>query len=214
MEILKPEFNQILSNLEIDKELKQSEVEKKAIAFFREVQAYPFSTSKVVLGLNVQEEYEYTKCVKIGSCTTKHNLLAIEFTKLGLKTILVTHPFYWQDLPVKYPTEIQELVSEMPMQYHLALGVYKDRNQSIIDATWDPPLRNAGFQVGSLDNKIQSTPLGVVPAGSAIFHYTIEQRQKYIEEIKSQMPNDPLVGYFYDSLDSWLQRIRNNQEED
>lgn len=209
IESLPSRFDHKRNSPEFTEKLQSPEAEVKAVTLFKEVQAYQFSISRKTHGLNIKEECENTRRIKAGTCTTKHNLLAVEFTKLGFETLLVTYPFYWRDLPVEYPREIRSLVSDMPLQYHLALGVYVNESLSIIDATWDPILERAGFPISNLDNKIQPTVLGIVPSGQPIFHFSPEERQQYIERIKKQMPNDPVVHEFYVRLDDWLQEIRN-----
>ncbi len=209
IESLQFRFDHECNSSEHTRKLQSPEVEVKAVTLFKEIQAYQFSISRKAYGLNIKEECENTRRIKAGTCTAKHNLLAVEFTELGFKTLLVTYPFYWRDLPVEYPREIRSLVSDMPLQYHLALGVYTEGNLSIIDATWDPPLEKVGFPISNLDNKIQPTVLGVVPSGQPIFHLSPEERQQYIERIKKQMPNEPVVHEFYVRLDDWLQEIRN-----
>lgn len=183
--------------------------EAKAIDIFREIQAYPFSTSPSLWGLGACEQLEYTKYSQKGTCTTKHYLLAHELSMLEFTVVLVEYPFYWQDMPVKYPKDIKSIVDSMPLQNHLALGVSIRDNLEIIDATWDPTLERAGFPIAKLQDTIKTTRLGVIPASNPSFFFSIEERDEHKRNMyKDTKPTETIVN-FYRKLDMWLKSIRN-----
>ena len=82
-----------------------------------------------------------------GWCGPKHLLLSWMFERLGIRITLVSIPFRWQDQPVQYPDSIRSMFTSLPDTSHLCCQAYLDGSWKILDATWDPPLRRAGFRL-------------------------------------------------------------------
>lgn len=82
-----------------------------------------------------------------GSCAPKHYLLAEMFRRIGLDTQFVITPFLWNDPDFRYPPELRRLAAVLPTAYHQACRVRINDRWILVDATWDPRLKSAGFPV-------------------------------------------------------------------
>jgi len=120
----------------------------------------------------------------------------------------VTYPFYWQDLLIPYPDKLRGLLSEMPIQYHLALKVLIKGEEKLIDATWDRPLIIAGFPVNEDNNLTEGMKLAINPCDFPIVHTSAQERWNYIEELKQKIPKSDTVQSFYRMMKEWLNTIR------
>ena len=156
---------------------------------------------------SLQELIRLTESYKTGNCSSKHYYLAYKLSQYGISSTFLTFPFYWHELPVKFPSQLRQTAKELPIQYHLALQIHLQNTDLLIDVTWDSVLKKLGFPVNSDD--ILNMKLGVIPAGDPIVHSTAEERWKFIETIKPTIPKPELVNYFYTQLDLWLESVRN-----
>jgi len=82
-----------------------------------------------------------------GSCTAKHFLLSEMYRKLNVYVVFATFAFLWNDPGLHYPLDLRALAARLPVAYHLACRVQIGCRWVLVDATWDPPLRHAGFPV-------------------------------------------------------------------
>lgn len=82
-----------------------------------------------------------------GYCGPKHYLLAEMFRKLGIDVVYATFPFLWNDPDLRYPPALRQLASGLPVSHHLACRVRINERWVLVDATWDSPLKQAGFPV-------------------------------------------------------------------
>lgn len=185
-----------------------SDKERLALSSMRVVQLFPYDVSVKSRGETLPERIEQTKKVKRGACTAKHELLATNLNELGYSILFLTYPFLWGDLPVEYPKDILELAKHMPVQYHLALGLLINNAVELIDVTWDPLLKQAGFPIGEIGTNIVSMPMAVVPENIPIIHFTAEERAEYINALKSTMSWTQTITDFYNRLNPWLESLR------
>lgn len=93
-----------------------------------------------------------------GWCGPKHHLLAWMFQQLGVRTRYRYIPFRWQDQPFHYPESITILFPDLPSSVHLCLEVFLAGEWKLIDATWDPRLKRAGFPINTWDGGSETMP--------------------------------------------------------
>ena len=158
----------------------------------------------------IEEAIDFTLKKRVGSCSTKHYLLGNLLESHGFNVKYMTYPFYWQDLLLPYPDELRGLLSEMPIQYHLALKVLIKGEEKLIDATWDRPLIIAGFPVNEDNNLTEGMKLAINPCDSPIVHASAQERWNYIEELKQKIPKSDTVQSFYRMMKEWLNTIRSS----
>jgi len=82
-----------------------------------------------------------------GSCAAKHFLLSEMYRKLNVNVVFAEFAFRWNDPGLHYPADLRALAARLPVAYHLACRVQSGCRWVLVDATWDRPLRHAGFPV-------------------------------------------------------------------
>ena len=65
---------------------------------------------------------------------------------LGYEVVYATFPFLWNDPDLLYPGT-PPAGNRLPVAHHLACRVRIDNRWVLVDATWDLPLKRAGFPV-------------------------------------------------------------------
>ena len=125
-------------------------VKAEAIRLFLATRDMPFEVTSPGRKLTLEETINNARVKKRGSCSSKHYLLGQDYQKLSIPVAFITCPFLWQDLKVDYPDQVRKLAEKMPIQYHLALGIITNNQLAIIDATWDLPLKKAGFLINEV----------------------------------------------------------------
>jgi hypothetical protein len=173
-----------------------------------------------------------------GSCTPKHYLLTAMYRRLNLPVVFATFPFMWNDPDIQYPPELRELAKKLPVAYHLACRVQIGCRWVLVDATWDRPLKKAGFPVnehwdGYSDMKCAVKPLKAPvrtaycrtlacepcrdgdeaelnPLDGEKNHWEAEDRHRYFTRITSVRILKDLEQQerFYTGLNTWLESIR------
>jgi len=176
-----------------------------------------------------------------GSCGPKHYLLAMMYRRLNVDAVYATFPFFWQEQAVRYPPALREDASLLPLAYHLACRVRIGCRWALVDATWDPPLRKAGFPVnlhwdGIADTACAVSPPGsperparsrtragrqcpgqgngeIVPQEGERDHWEAEDRVRYHNErTGARTPADiQRTGRFYEKLNEWLGKVREQE---
>lgn len=134
-----------------------------------------------------------------GWCGPKHLLLLRMFHLLGLRVRFVTIPFRWQDQPVRYPPVLRETILSLPPSTHLCCSVNIDGTWRILDATWDIPLKNAGFPVNEEWDGFSNT----LPAVVERDHDGTSR-----DEPGSRSATGDSRFSFTDSLNTWLEELR------
>jgi hypothetical protein len=183
-------------------------IEQSALRSMKAIQQFPYDSSIKISGKTLAERTQLTRILKRGACTAKHELLAIDLDGLAFPILFLTYPFLWSKLLVDYPNELKKLAGQMPLQYHLVLGLLNNNAIELIDVTWDPPLQKGGFPVGKIGHQIVSMPMAVVPENTPTTHYSAEERAMYIERLKPTIPWSHVIPVFYDKLNNWLASLR------
>ena len=144
-----------------------------------------------------------------GSCTPKHFLLGQLLERLDLEIKYVTFPFSWNDPEIKYPDELRDLAAKLPTEYHLALKVLIEGEWRLVDATWDKPLKDAGFPVNESWDGVSDTLLAVKPI-EEIENRDARDRDATVKERKSAWTDDDHTreALFIEKLNRWLQSFR------
>jgi len=144
-----------------------------------------------------------------GSCSPKHYLLGLLFSRMGIAVKYVTYPFKWGAQPIKYPADLKELASASPIAYHVACKAYINDKWVLVDATYDLPLREAGFPVTSYWNGDNDTICAVLPLDE-IIHDTLEARLDFVKSKKSLYSEQDKAVYaqFIEKFNVWLSSLR------
>ena len=90
------------------------------------------------------------------------------YRRLGVDVVFATFPFLWNDPDVRYPPHLRTLATGLPVAYHLACRVRINNRWVLVDATWDRPLKRAGFPVNEHWDGRADTLCAVKPLRSAI----------------------------------------------
>lgn len=144
-----------------------------------------------------------------GSCQPKHYLIAQLFGKLGIPIRLVTYAFRWGDSEIKFPAYLKNLVSRLPVGYHLACKADINGRWVLVDATWDLPLKKAGFPVNEKWDG-ESETINAVNSIREVIHESAEERVQFEAEYRARYTDIERANYaqFIDKLNAWLNEIR------
>lgn len=136
-----------------------------------------------------------------GWCGPKHRLLLWMFQRLGIQIKYLLVPFRWQDQMVSYPDSVRAHFPYLPDSRHLCCMINIKNSWQILDATWDYPLRMAGFLVNEPWDGMSETALAV-------------KRSEDTDKVCSGGIPRRLVrrGSFTTDLNEWMERIRNGIE--
>jgi len=173
-----------------------------------------------------------------GSCGPKHYLLAEMYRRLGVDVVFATLPFLWNDPDFQYPPKLRTLATGLPVAYHLACRVRINNRWVLVDATWDRPLKRAGFPVNEHWDGRADTLCAVKPLRSAIrtaFCRTAtnepcrdrrevelgsldgervhgdeeDHAQYYRQKVRIRSPDEiERIHRFYREFDTWLVQVR------
>lgn len=146
-----------------------------------------------------------------GSCSPKHYLLGIFFTRLGIPVKYVTYPFKWGKQPIQYPPELMELARGSPIGYHVACKARLNDKWVLVDATWDRALKKAGFSVNDPWDGLSDTLNAVVPFEEVI-HESLEARLEFVTEKRLLYTEEEKLTYarFIEKFNLWLESVRKN----
>jgi len=144
-----------------------------------------------------------------GSCTPKHFLLGYMFSKLDLTVTYVSFPYSWNQFQLDYPSDLRKLSENLPIEYHLACRVQIEGRWSYVDATWDMPLKKAGFPVNEFWDGIGNTLIAIDPIDE-IEHATVANRVEYVKNQKSDWTEEDKKRSeeFYERFNEWLAEFR------
>lgn len=138
-----------------------------------------------------------------GWCGPKHRLLFWMYQRLGIPIKYLLVPFRWQDQPVSYPDSVRAHFPYLPDSRHLCCMIYLHNSWQILDATWDTPLRKAGFPVNEPWDGIKETALAVI-------------RSEDTEEngLIGVLRRPYRRGSFTSDLNGWMEMIRASEDHD
>jgi hypothetical protein len=147
--------------------------------------------------------------VEKGSCVPKHFLLGMLFEKLNIPIKYATYLFVWDDPSIKYPPDLRKIIKQLPVGTHLACQAYIEGRWVLIDATWDPLLKKAGFPVNMSWDGISNTK-NAVKSVKEIIHDTLEDRVKYAAEHRQLWTDAEARAYekLPPVLNAWLETLR------
>ena len=144
-----------------------------------------------------------------GSCVPKHFLLADMFGRLGINIKYATYRFSWDDPIIKYPPDLRALTKKMPITGHLACKAMIDNKLVLVDATFDMPLKRAGYPVNENWDGVDGTK-NAVTVIKEIVHESLEERLEYDTAMRNAFTAEEKAAYdeFIQKLNSWLEEIR------
>ncbi len=144
-----------------------------------------------------------------GSCSPKHFLLGIMYEKLHIPIKYATYPFYWNDPAIDYTIALRQMAEQMPLEYHVACKVFINQKWILLDATWDQPLKRAGFPVNETWDGMSDTLNAVRPLDE-IVHKDVQERIEYVREKTAHFTDTEnlLRLNFYYEFNKWLEDVR------
>ena len=177
------------------------------IEIFEHIRDIPFGLIPEVVDPEDLPAYILTH--ERGSCSPKHFLLGIMYEKLHIPIKYAIYPFYWKDQDIKYSEELRELAGHMPLQYHVACKGYINQKWILLDATYDPPLKKAGFPVNETWDGMCETLNAVKPLDE-IIHKNVT---KLIDNMRIKTAHfthteNSLSQNFYYEFGKWLEDVR------
>jgi transglutaminase-like putative cysteine protease len=184
--------------------------EESRIAVFSRIRDMPYE-----IIAELRDPYEGpAKTIKAGrgSCIPKHFLLGAMFELLDTPVQFVTYTFYWDDPDIAFPRDLRELAKRAPLEYHLAIKAHIDRRWVLVDATWDLPLKKAGYPVNESWDGISDTINAVKPL-QEIVHASAVERDDYTSRIKGAFTEEETAAMeaFFAALNSWCRQLRGEQ---
>lgn len=148
---------------------------------------------------------EHLLVVGRGSCGPKHHLLGSMFNRLGIQVRYRTWPFLWDDPSLSYPPDLRAAASMMGINSHLACLALLYNTWVLVDATWDPPLKKAGFPVNCSWDGRSDTLLAVRPVNR-------DENHELQGNLKSGSLNigqrDAAREEFVRLFNAWLDQVR------
>lgn len=144
-----------------------------------------------------------------GFCVPKHHLLGMMYQRIGVAVRYCTYSFRWSELGADYPAELKEQADKIPVTYHLACKAFIEDRWVLVDATWDLPLKKAGFPVNeSWDGK--SDLINAVKPLEESVHGDVREREKAFREklLSYSLPEKLELSRFSEGLNSWLEDLR------
>lgn len=177
------------------------------IAVFNQIRDIPY-----YLVPQIADPYEWAQSVlkeNKGSCSPKHYLLGLLFSKLGIPIKYATYPFQWDKQAIKYPPGIMDLARGSPVGYHGACKAYLNDKWVLVDATWDIGLKKSGFPVNDRWDGISQTLNAVTPI-EEIVHDDLQDRLNYVAQKKKLWTPEQKSTYaeFIEKFNLWLEELR------
>lgn len=144
-----------------------------------------------------------------GSCVPKHFLMAAMMSELGLPVKYVTYLFDWNDPKINFPTALRKVAKSMPITAHLATKINIDGKWTLVDATYDLPLKKAGFTVNESWDGVSDTLNAVTPS-EEIVHDSLQERLAFAGKRVSEYTDKERSAYaeFAKRLNPWLEELR------
>jgi hypothetical protein len=136
------------------------------VSVFEHVRDIPYSLAVPLHDLTTAPEQ--ILAIGRGSCAPKHYLLAEMYRRLDQKVVYATFPFLWNDIDIMYPPRLRRLAATVPISYHLACRVQVGCRWILVDATWDLPLKKAGFAVNEDWDGYSETECAVKPLNAPV----------------------------------------------
>lgn len=143
-----------------------------------------------------------------GTCSGKHELLKGLYTTLGLqvKDFIIIHEF--NNLPVSFPENIQNILNETTItDPHNFIKIKRNNEWFTIDVTWDIGLKKVAFPVNEDWNGFQNLDISVAKGGE-IFETANPMELK--RDLITKLPEITQVNrkVFLKKLTNWLEVSR------
>ncbi|MDD5174369.1 MAG: transglutaminase domain-containing protein [Candidatus Omnitrophota bacterium] len=147
--------------------------------------------------------------MNMGSCVPKHFLMALMMGELGLPVKYVSYLFNWNDPAVKFPPVLKRVVKNMPISAHLATKINIDGRWILVDATYDLPLKKAGFSVNESWDGVSDTKNAVTPIEEVV-HESLQERLSFSGKRVGEYTDKERSAYseFTKKLNYWLEELR------
>ncbi len=182
-------------------------LEESRINIFERIRDIPFavvsgffSIEKGPAGMLVQNK---------GFCVPKHYLMGMMFQRLGIAVRYCTYSFWWNELDVDYPAVLKGLAVATPVVYHLACRAFIEDRWVLVDGTWDPPLKKAGFPVNENWDGKSDTTLAVKPLEKFIHDDALEREKIFKKKMTVYtLPERLKLSRFSGELNRWLEAVR------
>lgn len=147
--------------------------------------------------------------MNMGSCVPKHFLMALMMGELGLPVKYVSYLFNWNDPAVKFPPVLKRVVKNMPISAHLATKINIDGRWILVDATYDLPLKKAGFSVNESWDGVSDTKNAVTPIEEVV-HESLQERLSFSGKRVGEYTDKERSTYseFTKKLNYWLEELR------
>jgi len=181
------------------------------ICIFERIRDIPYC---IVPGLFGQKEGpEIMLQINKGFCDPKHYLLGILYERLNIPIKYSTYIFRWKDLEVDYPQILKDLSQRTTFSYHLALQAFIEDKWIVLDASWDNPLRDAGFTVNSTWDGKSDMSLAVKSVDGFV-HDTPEERNHFIKQRMFEYSLSEKLAFsrFSIKLNKWLSDLRKEEK--
>ncbi len=165
------------------------------ISVFRHIRNIPYSLTPVMN--DPAEAPEQILVHGTGSCGPKQYLLAEMFRRLGYEVAFIIVPFRWSAQQFHYPPGLRDLAADLDTAYHLSCRVSIGGYPVLVDATWDPGLKCAGFPVNETWDGLSDTACAVKP-----------EPKNHGPAVPARTPDPAMRQRFYREFDAWLRTIR------
>ena len=144
-----------------------------------------------------------------GTCSGKHELLKLLYHELGIKTrdMIAMHRF--KDMPVQYPSHIQDLLQSADIiDPHNFFQIERNGKWISVDITWDKPLKKLGFIVNEEWDGYSDMEICVVSHEIFEVENPIEFKTQKIDTLPEEVKRSRKL--FLEELTAWLTELRNN----
>jgi transglutaminase-like putative cysteine protease len=143
-----------------------------------------------------------------GTCAPKHALLAQEYARLGVPTRFVYVTYRLDEMPGELPPELRPLVHDGVVRGHAALQIFRSSGWLDVDATFDRPLKAAGFVVTEGWDGRSPMPLVVVPLSRMETDEPPERMEAVLGiRHRTALPRDVVAR-----INAWLENVRQPME--
>jgi hypothetical protein len=144
-----------------------------------------------------------------GTCAPKHALLAQLYQRLGLETRFVYVTFRFEEMPGEFPEDLRPLLYDGVVRGHTALQLRLNGRWVDVDATFDRPLKTAGFVVTEEWDGRSSMPLVVHP----LTRVESEEPPACEETLLGIRHRTRLSRNSVERINGWLDQLRLIQKE-
>jgi len=185
----------------IKKWTKNQPLDVKIITLFEIIRDIPYGSIGSRNPLDVYHQ-------NMGTCSGKHALLKALYVELGLevKDFIVMHSF--NNLPVKYPENIQKILSKNTiLDPHNFIKIKINDEWLTIDVTWDKGLKKLGFPLNESWNGKSNLDILVAYEGEIIeTDNPIDLKMELLKKLPTQDQKNR--EKFINKLTEWLSQER------